>query len=94
MVNFFLPCPELTSGNEHSLFELTNVKLHSAELLFCKNTFKMYKYFCLKTHSCLCRVRDTVKVVTKKDDILLIQSQRYPSKYCFHTDMIISLRNS
>ena len=66
MVNFFLPCPELTSGNEHSLFELTNVKLLSVELLFCKNTFKMYKYFCLKTHSCLCRVRDANKVVTKK----------------------------
>ena len=66
MVYFFFTCPELTSGNEHSLFELTNVKLLSVKLLFCKNTFKMYKYFCLKTDSCLCRVRDADKVVTKK----------------------------
>ena len=67
MVYFFLLCPELTSENEHSLFELTNVKLLSVELLFCKNTFKMYEYFCLKTRSCLCRVRDANKVVTKND---------------------------
>ena len=51
MVNCFLPCPELTSGNEHISFELTNVKLHSAELSFYRIHLKMYKYFCLEARA-------------------------------------------
>ena len=68
MVNFFLPCPELTSGNEHILFEHTKCNCTQPSYYSVKY-FKINKYFGLKTHSCLCRVRDANKVVVKKSDI-------------------------